>query len=63
MDPMPATHADEESSDSEPTERDWAVARVAYLLYQEGMSFEWEQLSDTQQTMYHTLVGQWLQDL
>ena len=60
MDPMPDEHA---SSDSEPTEYDWAIARAAFTLYQADMQFDWEQLSESQQQIYHSLVGRMLQEL
>ena len=57
------TPEDQASSDSEPTEYDWMIARAAFTLYQANMQFDWEQLSEAQQTIYHTLEGQMLQEL
>ena len=46
-----------------PSPHDIAVAQAAFLLYQQGFDFAWEQLTEAQQDVYHALVGNWLMQL
>ena len=50
--------ADED--DDETDELDFQVAQAAFLLWQNGFNFDWEQLTEAQQDIYHGLVGEWL---
>ena len=48
---------------SEPSEHDIAIAQAAFFLYQNNLQFDWEQLSEEQQDVYHSLVGQWIANI
>ncbi|CAE7338840.1 RE1 [Symbiodinium natans] len=39
------------------------LARAAFLLYQNDLRFDWEQLPERQQDVYHELVGNWLMSI
>ena len=58
----------ESSNDDSPTpeeldEHDGHVAEAAFVLWLEGLNFDWTQLTPNQQDHYHTMVGRYLQNL
>ena len=58
-------HASSEaaSSESSLTPEDYAVATAAFQMHIEGLRFDWEQMSERQQDIYHGLVGRWLLEM
>ena len=57
---------DDASSDSEESgiyEMDFQIAAAACMLYQYNYNFDWEQLSQNQQEIYHGMIGRLLQSL
>ena len=44
-------------------EHDHHVAQAAFVLFVEGFRFDWEQMSENQQELYHGMVGRYLQNL
>ena len=56
--------SDEESvSESGIHEHNHHVAQAAFLLWVEGYSFDWGQLTEAQQDAYHEMVGRYLQNI
>ena len=44
-------------------EHDHHVAQAAFLLWVEGFSFDWTQMTESQQDLYHGMVGRYLQSM
>ena len=42
---------------------DQHIAQAAFVLWTETLSFDWTQLSDRQQDLYHAMVGRYLQSM
>ncbi|CAE7218324.1 RE2 [Symbiodinium natans] len=51
------------SQDMPMSDHDHAMAHAAFFLYQNNITVDWEQLSEAQQDIYHSLVGAWLQGI
>ena len=59
---LPSEHASD-SEESEAHEMDYQIAGAASLLYQYGYVFDWEQLTATQQHIYHGMIGRLLRSI
>ena len=44
-------------------EHDHHIAQAAFVLFTEGLQFDWEQMSMNQQDLYHAMVGRYLRNL
>ena len=42
---------------------DHHIAQAAFVLWTEGLTFDWTQMTNRQQDMYHAMVGRYLQNL
>ncbi|CAE7427836.1 unnamed protein product [Symbiodinium sp. CCMP2592] len=49
-----------DGDDDETDELDFQIAQAAFFLWQNQFYFEWEQLTEAKQDIYHGLVGEWL---
>ena len=59
--PEPSEPESEGSADWQ--EHDHHIAQAAFVVFVEGFQFDWEQLSETQQDIYHGMVGRYPQNL
>ena len=52
-----------EATPSEMDEHDSHVAQAAFFLWMEHYEFQWEQMTENQQNLYHGMIGRYLQSM